>query len=60
MFGSGRAILALRENYRKDLRMVKAVTDFKYVRAHAIFHDEVGLYNRNDKGQVSYNFVLCV
>src|ERR1700745_1350647 len=43
MFGSGRAILSLRESYRNDLRAVKAVTDFRYVRFHAILHDEVGV-----------------
>jgi xylan 1,4-beta-xylosidase len=56
MFGSGRAILSLRENYRKDLREVKKATDFRYVRFHAIFHDEVGVYNQDDHGQPVYNF----
>jgi xylan 1,4-beta-xylosidase len=56
MFGSGRAVLALRDSYRRDLREVKQITDFKYVRFHAIFHDEVGIYNEDDKGQVQYNF----
>src|SRR3954454_20601928 len=55
MFGSGRAILALRDDYRKDLRAVKAITGFEYVRFHAIFHDEVGLYNEDKAGAVSYN-----
>jgi xylan 1,4-beta-xylosidase len=45
MFGSGRAILSLRDDYRRDLRAVKAITGFEYVRFHAIFHDEVGLYS---------------
>ena len=40
MFGSGRANLPLRESYRNDLRAVKQVTDFRYVRFHAILHDE--------------------
>ena len=44
-FGSGRAILALRDNYRQDLSKVKAATNFESVRFHAIFHDEVGLYD---------------
>jgi xylan 1,4-beta-xylosidase len=44
-FGSGRAILALRESYREDLRTVKQATDFKSVRFHGIFMDEVGLYD---------------
>ena len=43
MFGSGRAILSLRESYRSDLRSVKQITDFRYIRFHAIFHDEVGV-----------------
>jgi len=44
-FGSGRAILSLRESYRNDLRTVKQATDFKSIRFHGIFHDEVGLYD---------------
>ena len=56
MFGSGRAILALRDDYRNDLRSVKQITDFRYVRFHAIFHDEVGLYNEDAQGHPVYNF----
>ncbi|MGH9345086.1 MAG: GH39 family glycosyl hydrolase, partial [Terriglobia bacterium] len=44
MFGSGRAILSLRCSYRSDLRAVKKVTGFQYVRFHGIFLDEVGVY----------------
>jgi xylan 1,4-beta-xylosidase len=56
MFGSGRAILSLRESYRNDLREVKSVTDFKYVRFHAIFHDEAGVYDEDAAGKPIYNF----
>lgn len=56
MFGSGRAILSLRESYRNDLRAVKSVTDFKYVRFHAILHDELGVYNEDAHGEPVYNF----
>ena len=56
MFGSGRAILSLRESYRSDLRNVKKITDFEYVRFHAIFHDEVGVYDENAEGHPIYNF----
>jgi xylan 1,4-beta-xylosidase len=56
MFGSGRAILSLRESYRRDLREVKSVTDFKYVRFHAILSDEVGLYGEDPQGNPVYNF----
>ncbi|HTD97159.1 MAG TPA: hypothetical protein VK627_09520 [Edaphobacter sp.] len=56
MFGSGRAILTLRESYRDDLRAVKQVTGFRYVRFHAILHDEVGVYNEDEHGVPVYNF----
>ncbi|HEY7209225.1 MAG TPA: glycosyl hydrolase family 39 [Bryobacteraceae bacterium] len=56
MFGSGRANLALRESYRSDLRAVKGVTDFRYVRFHAILHDENGVYNEDEHGNPVYNF----
>jgi xylan 1,4-beta-xylosidase len=56
MFGSGRAILSLRESYRRDLREVKQATGFSYVRFHAIFHDEVGVYDEDGSGNPIYNF----
>jgi xylan 1,4-beta-xylosidase len=56
MFGSGRAILSLRESYRNDLRETKRVTGFEYVRFHAIFHDEVGMYDEDKDGQPIFNF----
>jgi xylan 1,4-beta-xylosidase len=56
MFGSGRAILTLRESYREDMRAVKKVADFRYVRFHAILHDEVGVYNEDEHGNPVYNF----
>jgi xylan 1,4-beta-xylosidase len=56
VFGSGRAILTLRESYRSDLRAVKGATGFEYVRFHAIFHDEVGIYDEDKQGDPVYNF----
>jgi xylan 1,4-beta-xylosidase len=56
MFGSGRAILSLRESYRHDLRETKRITGFEYVRFHAIFHDEVGVYDEDASGKPIYNF----
>ena len=55
-FGSGRAILSLRESYREDLRAVKRATDFEYIRFHAILHDEVGLYDAVPGANPRYNF----
>jgi len=55
-FGSGRAILSLRESYRSDLREVKKVTEFRSVRFHNILHDEVGVYDEDEQGRPIYNF----
>jgi xylan 1,4-beta-xylosidase len=56
MFGSGRAVLTLRQSYRDDLKAVKSITDFQYVRFHAIFHDENGVYDEDQNGKPVYNF----
>jgi xylan 1,4-beta-xylosidase len=56
MFGSGRAILSLRESYRQDLREVKKATDFEYIRFHGIFDRQVGIYNEDSHGNPVYNF----
>lgn len=56
VFGSGRAVLSLRESYRQDLESVKAITGLRYVRFHAIFHDENGVYSEDPQGNPVYNF----
>jgi xylan 1,4-beta-xylosidase len=56
MFGSGRAVLSLRDNYRRDLADIHAITGARYVRFHDIFHDEVGIYDEDENGQPIYNF----
>jgi xylan 1,4-beta-xylosidase len=56
MFGSGRANLSLRAGYRDDLRSVKKITGFQYVRFHAIFHDENGVYSEDKQGNPVYNW----
>jgi xylan 1,4-beta-xylosidase len=56
MFGSGHAILSLRESYRDDLRAVKHVTGFRYVRFHGILDHEVGVYNLDQHCNPVYNF----
>ena len=55
-FGSGRAILSLRDSYRHDLQEVKKIADIRYVRFHAIFHDEVGVYDEDAQGNPVFNF----
>jgi xylan 1,4-beta-xylosidase len=56
MFGSGRAILSLREAYRKDLSEVHNQVGMRYVRFHAILHDEAGVYDEDQNGNAVYNF----
>ena len=56
MFGSGRAILTLRESYQNDLRSVKRTTDFTYIRFHGVLNDEVGVYDEDSHGNPIYNF----
>jgi xylan 1,4-beta-xylosidase len=56
VFGSGRAVLALREEYRRDLRAVKEATQFQYVRFHDILDDSVGVYDEDAQGHAVYNF----
>ncbi len=56
MFGSGRANLVMRADYQKDLRTVKRVTAFQYVRFHAILDDENDVYSENAQGQPVYNW----
>lgn len=56
MFGSGRAVLSLRQDYRRDLETVKHATGFTYVRFHAILDDENGVYDEDAQGHPVYNF----
>ena len=56
MFGSGRAVLSLRDAYRRDLRTVRQVTGFQYVRFHAVLDEEVGVYDEDKQGKPLYNF----
>jgi xylan 1,4-beta-xylosidase len=50
-FGSGRAILSLRDSYRDDLRAVKKITNLESVRFHGILMDDVGLYDPDRRVQ---------
>ena len=64
MFGSGRAVLALRANYQHDLTMMRAATAIGYVRFHGILDDDVGLagdrtalfYDEPSATRAPYNF----
>jgi xylan 1,4-beta-xylosidase len=56
MFGSGRANLTLRDSWRQDLRAMKTFTGCQYIRFHAIFDDENGVYRQGPGGEPIYNW----
>jgi len=56
MFGSGRAVLSLRESYRADLKRVQKITGLEYIRFHAILDDELGVYDEDAQVRPVYNF----
>ena len=55
-FGAIQAILSLRESYRDDIRELKKVADFQSVPIPRHFHDEVGVYDEDEKGNAVTNF----
>jgi xylan 1,4-beta-xylosidase len=56
MFGSGHANLTMRESWRQDLRATMAITGFRYVRFHDIFHDHNGVYSESKEGKPIYDW----
>jgi xylan 1,4-beta-xylosidase len=56
MFGSGRAVLALRKDYLDDVHTVKQATGFTYIRAHGILDDDIGLLYLDEHGKPQFNF----
>jgi len=56
MSGSGRASLALRENYLEDLKEVHDQIGMRYVRFHAIFDDDVSVYDEDKNGDPVFNW----
>src|SRR5207253_10455530 len=56
MFGSGRALLTLRESYRQDLPAVRARTAPAYTRFHRTVDAQLGLYTAATHGRPIYTF----
>ncbi|WP_027631532.1 GH39 family glycosyl hydrolase [Clostridium hydrogeniformans] len=52
----GHATYGLRYDLLNQLKMIQQDNNFKYVRFHGIFSDEMLVYNENIKGDVYYNF----
>lgn len=54
--GAGRAAEGLRADWQRQLATVNRECGFKYVRFHALLHDEMGVYNEDRNGAPVYNF----
>ena len=50
------AALSLRDSYRIDLRAVRDITNFEYIRFHDILDDDIGVYDEDAQGKPIYNF----
>ncbi|MGH9325863.1 MAG: GH39 family glycosyl hydrolase [Terriglobia bacterium] len=56
IIGSGRASLALRSDYQKDLLQVRERAGIQAVRFHGIFDDDTGVCTLSPRGDAVYNF----
>lgn len=54
--GSGHAAMALREDWRKQLKMCCDEFGFEYVRFHGLLNDDMSVCIRNDDGSLAYSF----
>jgi xylan 1,4-beta-xylosidase len=54
--GAGRANEGLRADWQQQLKVVKDECDFKYIRFHGIFHDDMGVYTEDREGNPIYNW----
>ncbi len=54
--GAGRAAEGLRADWQEQLATVNRECGFKYIRFHALLHDEMGVYHEDKSGAPVYNF----
>ncbi len=54
--GAGRVGEGLRAGWREQLEECHREIGFKYIRMHGLLHDELGVYQEDDKGQPHYNW----
>lgn len=54
--GAGRAAEVMRHEAYEQLRAVQSECPFEYIRFHGLFHDEMGIVNRDADGKLFYNF----
>lgn len=54
--GAGRAAEVMRHEAYKQLCTIQNECPFEYIRFHGLFHDEMGIVNRDNDGTLFYNF----
>ena len=54
--GSGHAALALREDWRRQLKRCRDELGFEYVRFHGLLNDDMSVCIRDDNGTIVYSF----
>ena len=54
--GAGRAAEGLRSDWQRDLKIAHDECGFRYIRFHALLHDELGVYREDGSGTPIYNF----
>ncbi len=53
---AGRAYELLRRRHFNQFKMLQEEMHFEYVRFHGLFHDEMGVVIRDDKGEIRYRW----
>jgi xylan 1,4-beta-xylosidase len=54
--GAGRANEGLRADWQSQLTYLKKECDFKFIRMHGLFTDDMGVYREDKKGNPEYNW----
>ena len=54
--GCGRAYEGLVAENQRHMSIVKNECDFKYLRFHGLFHDDMAVYSVDERGNVTYNW----
>ncbi len=54
--GAGRAAEGLRGDWQAQLAELQEEAPFRYIRFHGLFHDDMGVYSVDEKGEEVYNF----
>ena len=54
--GAGRAAEVMRHEAYSQLCTIQKECPFEYIRFHGLFHDEMGIVNRNSDGTLFFNF----